>query len=42
MYKCFRPGDIVIARVIGHSDYGYLLSTATDDLGVIMAKSEYG
>lgn len=42
MYKCYRPGDIVIARVIGLSDYGYFLSTAADELGVILAKSEYG
>merc|ERR1712096_166872 len=42
MYKCFRPGDIVLARVIslGDASAGYLLTTAENELGVVIAKSE--
>ena len=44
MYNCFRPGDIVLARVISLGDptAGYLLSTAENSLGVVIAKSEVG
>merc|ERR1712211_185800 len=44
LYKCFRPGDIVLARVIslGDAGGGYLLSTAENSLGVVIAKSEAG
>eukprot|EP00042_Codosiga_hollandica_P028255 m.147102 g.147102 ORF g.147102 m.147102 type:complete len:215 (-) comp52724_c0_seq4:54-698(-) len=43
MYQCFRPGDIVIARVISLGDAkSYYLSTAENDLGVIYAKSIAG
>ena len=44
MYKCFRPGDIVLARVIslGDAGGGYLLTTAENSLGVVIAKSEAG
>ncbi|XP_074603381.1 exosome component 1 Csl4 [Brevipalpus obovatus] len=42
IYKCFRPGDIILSTVIGLSDYGYLLSTASEDLGVVIARSEFG
>ena len=42
--NCFRPNDIVKAKVIGISEAirfqeGILLSTAQNDLGVILAKS---
>ena len=41
IYKCFRPGDIVRAKVISLGDVrSYFLSTAEDALGVIMAQSE--
>merc|ERR1719461_299929 len=44
MYKCFRPGDIVLARVIslGDASAGYLLTTAENELGVVIARSEAG
>ena len=44
LYKCFRPGDIVLARVIslGDAGGGYLLTTAENSLGVVIAKSEAG
>ncbi|EDO49274.1 predicted protein [Nematostella vectensis] len=43
IYKCFRPGDIVVARVTSLGDaHSYLLSTAENELGVVFAKSEAG
>ena len=44
MYNCFRPGDIVLARVISLGDptAGYLLTTAENSLGVVIARSEVG
>ncbi len=42
MYKSFRPGDIVLSRVLsfGEANTGYLLTTAENELGVVIAKSE--
>lgn len=40
VYKCVRPKDIILARVIGLSDQGYLLTTAEEELGVVVAYSE--
>ncbi|XP_040217170.1 exosome complex component CSL4 [Rana temporaria] len=44
VYKCFRPGDIVMGKVIslGDSQSNYLLSTAENQLGVVVAHSEAG
>lgn len=43
MYKCFRPGDIIRAKVISLGDaHSYILSTAENELGVIFAESEAG
>lgn len=44
MYKSFRPGDIVLARVISFGDAvaGYLLTTGENELGVVIASSEAG
>jgi len=44
MYKSFRPGDIVLARVISFGDAGagYLLTTGENELGVVIATSEAG
>jgi exosome complex component CSL4 len=44
MYKSFRPGDIVLARVISFGDAGagYLLTTGENELGVVIARSEIG
>jgi len=41
VYKSFRPGDIVVAEIlgVGESNQGFLLSTANQTLGVIVAKS---
>jgi exosome complex component CSL4 len=41
--KCFRPGDLVRASVISLGDSrAYYLTTAKEELGVIMAKSAAG
>jgi exosome complex component CSL4 len=41
--ESFRPGDVVLARVISLGDQSnYYLSTASNELGVIMAKSKDG
>ncbi|XP_050754980.1 exosome complex component CSL4 isoform X3 [Gymnogyps californianus] len=44
VYKSFRPGDIVLAKVIslGDAQSNYLLSTAENELGVVVAHSEAG
>ncbi|KAF4984404.1 hypothetical protein FDECE_17090 [Fusarium decemcellulare] len=43
IYESFKPGDIVRAQVISLGDQAnYYLSTASNDLGVIMATSEAG
>ena len=43
MYKSYRPGDIVLAKVLSLGDaQSYLLTTAENELGVIHAKSEAG
>ncbi|PBP27400.1 exosomal core protein CSL4 [Diplocarpon rosae] len=43
IFESFRPGDIVRANVISLGDQAnYYLSTATNNLGVIMATSEAG
>ncbi|ORY71203.1 uncharacterized protein BCR38DRAFT_479722 [Pseudomassariella vexata] len=43
IYESFRPGDIVRAEVISLGDQAnYYLSTASNELGVIMATSEAG
>lgn len=43
MEACFNPGDIVKARVISLGDSkSYYLSTAEEDLGVVLARSEDG
>ena len=43
MHKCYRPGDIVMARVVSLGDaQSYLLTTAENELGVVMATSEAG
>ncbi|RCI08222.1 hypothetical protein L249_6301 [Ophiocordyceps polyrhachis-furcata BCC 54312] len=43
MHEAFKPGDVVRARVISLGDQAnYYLSTASNELGVIMATSESG
>jgi exosome complex component CSL4 len=43
MYKSYRPGDVVRAKVISLGDArSYFLSTAANDLGVVLANSEAG
>lgn len=43
LYKCFRPGDILRARIISlGTSRSLYLTTASNDLGVILAKSPAG
>ncbi|GIY51861.1 exosome complex component CSL4, partial [Caerostris extrusa] len=43
IYKCFRPGDVILARVTSLGTvHSYNLSTAEDELGVLLANSEAG
>ncbi|XP_030058742.1 exosome complex component CSL4 isoform X2 [Microcaecilia unicolor] len=44
VYKSFRPGDIVLAKVVSLGDVqsNYLLTTAENELGVVVAHSEAG
>ncbi|XP_019878383.1 exosome complex component CSL4 [Aethina tumida] len=43
IFKCFRPGDIILARVLPITEaHNYQLSTAENELGVVIAHSEYG
>jgi len=43
MFNCFRPGDVVLARIISLGDArSYYLSTAENELGVIWAQGESG
>lgn len=43
IYKCFAPGDVVMAEVISLGDrHSYFLTTAKNELGVIHAKSRAG
>ncbi|KAI1287951.1 Exosome complex component CSL4 [Halotydeus destructor] len=41
LFKCFRPGDVVLARVVGFGENNcFLLTTAEEELGVAIAYSE--
>lgn len=43
MYKSFRPGDIILARIMPMTEaHTYQLSTAENELGVVIAHSEEG
>lgn len=43
MYDCFRPGDVVRAKVLSLGDArSYYLTTADNSLGVVHAKSLAG
>ncbi|KAJ8910095.1 hypothetical protein NQ315_013232 [Exocentrus adspersus] len=43
IYKSFRPGDIILARVLPITEaHTYQLSTAENELGVVIAHSERG
>ncbi|XP_015112878.1 exosome complex component CSL4 [Diachasma alloeum] len=43
LYKSFRPGDIILARVMPMTEaHTYSLSTAENELGVVVAHSEEG
>ncbi|XP_033219922.1 exosome complex component CSL4 [Belonocnema kinseyi] len=43
MYKSFRSGDIILARVLPMTEaHTYQLSTAENELGVVIAHSEEG
>uniref|UniRef100_A0A1B0DC23 Exosome complex component CSL4 C-terminal domain-containing protein n=2 Tax=Phlebotomus papatasi TaxID=29031 RepID=A0A1B0DC23_PHLPP len=39
--KCFRPGDVILARVLPQTElHHYQLTTAENELGVVMAISK--
>lgn len=41
MYKCFRPGDIILARVMPQVELNcYQLTTAENELGVVVATAK--
>ena len=41
VYRCFRPGDIVLARVISLGDArAYYLTSGDPELGVVLARSQ--
>ncbi len=42
MYKACRPGDVLLARVLsmGEASSGFLVTTAENELGVVIAYSE--
>ncbi|XP_037091377.1 exosome complex component CSL4-like [Pollicipes pollicipes] len=43
LYECFRPGDVILAKVVSLGDaLSYVLSTAENELGVALAYSEAG
>lgn len=43
IYKSFRPGDIILARVLPITEaHTFHLTTAENELGVIMANSQHG
>lgn len=43
MIKCFRPGDIILARVLPMTEvHTYQLTTGENELGVVIAHSESG
>ena len=43
IYKCFRPGDVVKAKVVSLGEQRhYILSTASNELGVVLAQSLAG
>ncbi|ENN75110.1 hypothetical protein YQE_08423, partial [Dendroctonus ponderosae] len=43
VFKSLRPGDIVLARVLPMTEaHSYQLSTAENELGVVIAHSEHG
>lgn len=43
IYKSFRPGDVILARVLPITEaHTYQLSTAENELGVVIAHSEIG
>ncbi|XP_025405176.1 exosome complex component CSL4 [Sipha flava] len=43
MLQCFRPGDIILARILPMTEaHTFKLTTAENELGVVIACSEYG
>ncbi|XP_068151258.1 exosome complex component CSL4 [Drosophila tropicalis] len=37
IYKSFKPGDVILARVLNQMEQSFLLSTAETELGVVIA-----
>ncbi|XP_050543602.1 exosome complex component CSL4 [Daktulosphaira vitifoliae] len=43
MLQCFRPGDIILAKILPMTEaHTFKLTTAENELGVVIACSEYG
>ncbi|VVC28557.1 Hypothetical protein CINCED_3A023257 [Cinara cedri] len=43
MLLCFRPGDIILAKILPMTEaHTFKLTTAENELGVVIACSEYG
>ena len=43
LHKCFRPGDIILGKVQSIGDaQSYIVTTAENELGVVVATSEAG
>ena len=43
IYKSFRPGDVIMAKVLSLGDaQSYYLTTCENELGVVFAKSVAG
>ena len=43
IFRCFRPGDIILAKVISLGDSrNYFLTSAAPELGVVIARSADG
>ena len=41
--RCFRPGDIILARVLAYGEqHQFLLTTASLELGVVIATNDWG
>lgn len=37
IYKSFKPGDVILARVVNQMEQSFMLSTAEAELGVVVA-----
>lgn len=43
IWKCFRPSDIILAKVVGIGEnHNFLVTTAENELGVVVALNQSG